>query len=484
MTVEYLDVLIVGAGISGIGSGCHLQKKCPGKSFAILEGRQSLGGTWDLFRYPGVRSDSDMYTLGYNFKPWNHAKAIADAPDILDYLRETVVENQLVDKIRYQHKVVSATWSDQSARWKVEVECGEPAEKRTIECGFLHMCSGYYNYAEGFTPEFEGRDSFEGQIVHPQFWPEDIDYAGKKVVIIGSGATAVTLVPAMAKTAEHVTMVQRSPSYLASRSAVDKTANWLRKLLPNKVAYFITRWQNILAQRFVYNAFQRWPQKSKEKLIERVSEQLGPDYDVGTHFTPNYNPWDQRLCLVPDNDMFGAISNGSASVVTDHIDTFTERGLRLKSGEELEADIIITATGINMQFLSDIKFTVNDKTLEPNNTLSYKGLMVSDIPNMAISVGYTNASWTLKCDLTCDYVCRLLNHMDKHGYTTCTPSNKNPDAKTDPYWNLTSGYVTRAAHLFPRQGTEEPWRLYQNYVKDIFMLRYKPLDDGVLEFSN
>ena len=484
MAVEYLDVLIVGAGISGIGAGCHLQKKCPEKSFAILEGRQSLGGTWDLFRYPGVRSDSDMYTLGYNFKPWTHAKAIADAPDILDYLRETVVENQLGEKIRYQHKVVSATWSDQNARWVVELQCGESAEKNSIECSFLHMCSGYYNYAEAFTPEFAGTESFKGQIVHPQFWPENIDYAGKKVVVIGSGATAVTLVPAMAKTAGHVTMVQRSPSYLASRSAIDTTANRLRKLLPAKVAYFLTRWQNILMQRFVYNAFQRWPQRSKEKLIARVTEQLGEDYDVGTHFTPNYNPWDQRLCLVPDNDMFAAISNGSASVVTDHIDTFTERGLRLKSGAELDADIIITATGINMQFLSDVKFTVNDRVFEPNRALSYKGLMVSDIPNMAISTGYTNASWTLKADLTCDYVCRLLNYMDKHGFSSCTPSNKNPDGQTDPYWNLTSGYINRAQHLFPRQGKQEPWRLYQNYLKDIFMLRFKSLDDGVLEFSN
>lgn len=484
MAVEYVDVLIVGAGISGIGSACHLQKKCAGKSFAIVEGRQSLGGTWDLFRYPGVRSDSDMYTLGYNFKPWTHNKAIADAANILDYLRETVTENQLSDKIRYLHKVVAASWSDESARWLVELERGENAERITLECGFVHMCSGYYNYDKGFTPEFAGRASFKGKIVHPQFWPEDLDYAGKKVAVIGSGATAVTLVPAIAKTAGHVTMVQRSPSYMASRPAVDKTANRLRRLLPPKLAYLWVRWKNILMQRFVYDAFQKWPDKSKEKLIARVSEQLGEDYDVQTHFTPNYKPWDQRLCLVPDNDMFEAISNGSASVVTDHIDTFTEQGLLLKSGAELEADIIITATGINIQFLSDVEFTVNGAVLEPNKALSYKGLMVSDVPNMAISVGYTNASWTLKCDLTCDYVCRLLNHMDEHKFKICRATNTSALGETEPYWDLSSGYVTRGQHLFPRQGVEEPWKLYQNYLKDIFMLRYKSLDDGVLKFSN
>ncbi len=484
MAVEYVDVLIVGAGISGIGSACHLQKKCPDKSFAILEGRQSLGGTWDLFRYPGIRSDSDMYTLGYNFKPWTHTKSIADASTILDYLRETVTENRLSNKIRYEHKVISAAWSDEDARWVLEIERGENAQRCTIECGFLHMCSGYYNYDKGFTPEFAGRESFKGQIVHPQFWPEDIDYKGKKIAVIGSGATAVTIVPAMAKTAEHVTMVQRSPSYLASGPAVDKFANRLRSFLPSKWAYFLTRWKNILMQRFVYNAFQRWPEKSKEKLIGRISEQLGKDYDVGTHFTPNYNPWDQRLCLVPDNDMFEAIANGSASVVTDHIDTFTEDGLRLKSGAELEADIIVTATGINMQFLSDVELRVNGEVLEPNKALSYKGLMVSNVPNMAISVGYTNASWTLKCDLTCDYVCRLLNYMDEREFKICRASNTTPQTETEPYWNLSSGYMTRAQHLFPQQGLEEPWRQYHNYLKDIFMLRYKPLNDGVLEFSN
>lgn len=483
MTVEHVDVLIVGAGISGIGAACHLQKNCPGKRYLILEGRETLGGTWDLFRYPGIRSDSDMYTLGYAFKPWTHPKAIADAPHILDYLHETVAENHLAPHIRYGHKVVAASWSTTEARWKVEVARADGGDNTVITCHFLHMCSGYYNYEHGYTPEFEGVERFGGQVIHPQFWPEDLDYAGKRVVVIGSGATAVTLVPALAKTAAQVTMLQRSPTYVVSRPSEDRLANTLREILPGKLAYFLIRWRNILFQRFIYERCRKYPRQAKERIIGMVREEMGPDFDVDTHFNPRYYPWDQRLCLVPDGDMFKAIREGRASVVTDHIDCFTERGLRLQSGQELEADIVVTATGLELQFLSDVKFTIDDQILEPNRSISYKGMMVSGVPNMALSAGYTNASWTLKCDLTCEYVCRLLNYMDRHGYRICRPVNRDPGLELEPYMNLSSGYIQRAQHRFPQQGAHAPWKQYQNYIKDIFALRFGRLQDGAMEFS-
>jgi len=487
---EHFDVLIVGAGISGIGSGVHLQNKCPNKRFAILEGREQLGGTWDLFRYPGIRSDSDMYTLGFVFKPWTHKKAIADAPAILDYLRETVAENGLQEKIRYGRHVKRASWSSKDACWTVEVECspaGESSkatETETYSCNFLHMCSGYYDFSEGYTPDFKGRENFSGQIVHPQQWTADIDYTGKRVIVIGSGATAVTLIPEIAKAATHVTMLQRSPTYMVSRPAVDKLANRLRKVFPPRVAYFITRWRNVLLQQFVYQRCKKYPEQAKNRLVGMVRDELGPDYDVETHFTPTYNPWDQRLCLVPDGDMFKAISEGSASVVTDQIDTFTETGIRLQSGKTLPADLIVTATGLKLQFLSDVEFVIDGKILEPHQALSYKGMMLSDVPNMAMSMGYTNASWTLKCDLTCDYVCRLLNYMDKKGYSKCMPHNSNSSLERDVYMGLSSGYVQRAADLLPGQGTEPPWKLHQNYFKDILMLRHGSLEDEAMEFSS
>ena len=484
MALEPFDVLIVGAGISGIGAACHLQKSCPARSYLILEGREALGGTWDLFRYPGIRSDSDMYTLGYDFKPWTHPKAIADAPHILDYLKETVAEHQLEPHIRYGHKVVSASWSTSEARWQVEIAPMDGGENTVISCNFLHMCSGYYNYEHGYTPQFEGTERFSGQIIHPQFWPEDLDYAGKRVVVIGSGATAVTLVPALAKTAAHVTMLQRSPTYVVSRPAEDRFANKLREILPGKLAYFLVRWRNILFQRFIYERCRKYPQQAKKRIIDMVRDEMGPEYDVDTHFTPKYNPWDQRLCLVPDGDMFKAIREGRASVVTDHIDCFTRNGLRLKSGEELRADLIVTATGLEMQFLSDVKFTIDGEKLEPHSALSYKGMMVSGVPNMAFAAGYTNASWTLKCDLTCDYVCRLLNHMERHGYRICCPTNKDPQLEVEPYMSLSAGYIQRAQDRFPLQGSHAPWKLYQNYIKDIFALRFGRLADGVMDFSS
>ena len=487
---EHYDVLIVGAGISGIGSGVHLSKKCPDKNFLILEGREQLGGTWDLFRYPGIRSDSDMYTLGFVFKPWTHAKAIADAPAILDYLAETVAENDLDNKIRYGRQVKRARWSSQESRWTLEVLVNTPDDSNdggkleTYSCSFLHMCSGYYDYTEGYTPQFEGRENFSGQIIHPQQWTPEVNYAGKRVVVIGSGATAVTLIPEIAKTASHVTMLQRSPTYVVSRPAVDKFANWLRKVFSARFAYFITRWRNVLMQQFVYQRCQKYPQAAKARLVDMVREELGPDYDVETHFTPAYNPWDQRLCLVPDSDLFIAINAGTASVVTDHIVRFTETGIQLKSGETLAADLIVTATGLKLQFLSDVEFTVDGKTLQARNALTYKGMMLSDVPNMALSMGYTNASWTLKCDLTCDYICRLLNYMDNKGYTKCMPINHDANLETEPYMGLSSGYIERAAEILPGQGTKPPWKLHQNYLKDILMLRHGKLNDQVMEFSS
>lgn len=479
---EHFDVLIVGAGISGIGSGVHLQKKCPDKSYAILEGRESLGGTWDLFRYPGVRSDSDMYTLGYVFKPWTHAKAIADAPTILDYLHETVSEYALEDKIRYKRHVKAAHWNSEESLWTLEVNNG--GETEYYSCSFLHMCSGYYDYDKGYTPDFPGKENFSGQIVHPQQWTEDIDYADKRVVVIGSGATAVTLIPEIAKTAAHVTMLQRSPTFVVSRPAEDKLANRLRKLLPLRLAYFLTRWKNVLMQQYVYKRCIQFPQAAKARIINMVRAELTPEFDVDKHFTPSYNPWEQRLCLVPDSDMFEAINSGSASVVTDQIETFTEEGIHLASGDTLGADLIVTATGLNMQFLSDVEFVVDDKVLEPNKALIYKGMMLSDVPNMAMSSGYTNASWTLKCDLTCDYICRLINYMDKNSYKKCVAHNDDVTMEREAYMGLSSGYIERAKDILPGQGLKAPWKLHQNYMKDIVMLRHGKLRDEAMVFTH
>ncbi|HEY4344707.1 MAG TPA: NAD(P)/FAD-dependent oxidoreductase [Parvibaculum sp.] len=481
MTSEHFDVLIVGAGISGIGAGYHLQANCPGKTYAILEGRETLGGTWDLFRYPGIRSDSDMYTLGYSFKPWTQAKAIADGPAILSYLRETAKENGIERHIRYNHQVKTASWSTEDAAWTVEAQRGGETVKLT--CNFLFMCSGYYNYAAGYTPDFAGTERFKGRIVHPQKWTSDIDYKDKRVIVIGSGATAVTLVPEMAKDAAHVTMLQRSPTYVVSRPEEDAMANWLRSRLPAKLAYGITRWKNVLFGMYFFRLARKKPERVKQFILNQVSEILGADY-VAKHFTPSYNPWDQRLCLVPNGDLFDAIKSERASVVTDHIDTFTQDGIKLKSGEELKADIIVTATGLNLQLLSDLKIKIDGKDIDLSTSLNYKGMMYSDVPNLASSFGYTNASWTLKCDLTCEYVCRLLNHMDKTGTRQCTPHNADPTVTEEPWLDFSSGYVQRAIGKFPKQGSKAPWKLYQNYALDIVSLKYGKVEDGAMEFSN
>jgi cation diffusion facilitator CzcD-associated flavoprotein CzcO len=479
--VEHFDVLVVGAGLSGIGAAWHLQDRCPGRTYAILEGRAASGGTWDLFRYPGVRSDSDMYTLGYRFRPWKEAKAIADGPSILKYIREVASDHGIDRRIRFQHRVVAASWSTPDARWTVEVERGEARERATFTCSFLWMCSGYYRTDEGYLPEFAGLERFGGRIAHPQKWTDDIDYQDKKVVVIGSGATAVTLVPAMADSgAAHVTMLQRSPTYMAVRPSQDPFATKVRRRLPVGLAYTVTRWKNVLLGMYVYQMCKRKPEKVKSLLLGYVRQMLGPDYDVGTHFTPRYNPWDQRLCLVPDADFFRAIRRGKVSVVTDHIETFTETGIRLKSGAELEADLIVTATGLVLVPVGGAKLSVDGQPVDLSKRFIYKGMMYSDVPNLASVFGYTNASWTLKADLVCEYVCRLLNHMDRHGYRQCTPHNGDPTLQEEPWVNFSSGYIQRALAQQPKQGSKRPWKLYQNYALDLLSLRFGRLRDAMV----
>ncbi len=480
---EHFDVLIVGAGLSGIGAGWHLQDKTPKRTYAILEGREAIGGTWDLFRYPGIRSDSDMYTLGYAFKPWTEAKAIADGPSILKYVRETAQDFGIDQKIRYGHQVTSAAWSSEAAAWTVTAQRTD-GQAVTLTCGFLMLCGGYYNYEGGYTPEFPGRERFKGAFVHPQHWPEGLDYAGKQVVVIGSGATAVTLVPAMAATAAHVTMLQRSPTYVVSRPAEDAMANRLRKALPAMLAYNLIRWRNVLLGMLFFRMARNKPEQVKQNIIGMVRAELGPDYDVGKHFTPTYNPWDQRLCLVPDADLFEAIKAEKASVVTDGIESFTETGIKLASGAELAADIVVSATGLRLQVLNGLRLSVDGRAVDPSRTLAYKGMMYEDIPNLATVFGYTNASWTLKADLTCEYVCRVLNQMTRTGMRQVTPRNDDPNIEHEPWLDFSSGYVQRAMAAFPKQGSKAPWKLHQNYALDLMSLRYAKLADGVLEFSN
>jgi monooxygenase len=479
---EHLDVLIVGAGLSGIGAAWHLQDRCPDKRYAILEARDDLGGTWDLFRYPGIRSDSDMHTLGYRFKPWTADQSITDGPSILEYVRETARESGIEEKIRFGHRVVAAEWSSEEARWTVEAERTAGGEKLRLTCDFLWTCSGYYRYDEGYTPEFEGVERFAGPVVHPQHWPEELDYSGKRVVVIGSGATAVTLVPAMARQAAHVTMLQRSPTYIASLPAEDGIAKALRRHLPERAAYTAVRWKNVLIQSLFYQLSRRRPDLVKRLIRKGVERSLPPGYDVDKHFKPRYNPWDQRMCLVPDGDLFRAISAGEASVLTDRIATFTERGLELESGEELEADVIVTATGLNLLFLGGMRLTVDGEDVDVPARMAYKGMMLSGVPNMAFTVGYTNASWTLKADLTSEYVCRLLGHMDANGYRRCVPE-VDPSVSEQPLLDFTSGYVLRSLDHFPKQGSREPWKLRQNYVLDIRTIRRGAIDDGAMRFS-
>ena len=479
--IEHLDTIIVGAGLSGIGAAVHLQTDFPGRRFAILESRGAIGGTWDLFRYPGVRSDSDMFTLGYAFKPWTDAKSLADGPAIREYVVETAVEHGLDRQIRFGHKVVRAGWSSANARWTLEIEHGDGRRSR-ISCSFLLACSGYYSYAAGHAPEFPGAADFAGRLVHPQFWPEDLDYAGKRVVVIGSGATAVTLVPEMARTAAHVTMLQRSPTYVLSLPARDPVAAALRRHLPRMLAYRLTRTKNIGVAMLFFKLARRWPAKVKKNLVGLVRQALGPGHDVDTHFTPVYNPWDQRVCFVPDGDLFEAIKGGRAEVVTDRIATFTPAGLRLQSGRELAADIVVSATGLALNLLGDVAFDVDGQPVDFSKTLGYKGMMFSGVPNFIYTFGYTNASWTLKADLTAGYASRLFAYMDKHGFASATPVGGH-GIETRPFLDFSSGYVQRAAGFMPKQGSKAPWRLYQNYLLDLLTLRYRRIADGTLRFA-
>jgi monooxygenase len=483
---EHVDVLVIGAGISGIDAAYHLQTMCPDRTYTILEGRADLGGTWDLFRYPGVRSDSDMHTLGFGFKPWNAQKAIADGPSIMAYLRETVAEHGIDRQIRFNHLARRAEWSSEEARWTVHVERSDTGEATSMSCNFLFMCSGYYSYKQGFTPEFEGRDRFQGTIIHPQEWPDDLDYEDKRVVVIGSGATAMTLVPAIADKVGHVTMLQRSPTYVVSRPDEDVIANALRRVLPDKLAYGVTRRKNVALQQFLYKRTRTAPAKVKEKLLDLARKQLPAGYDVETHFTPSYNPWDQRLCLVPNGDLFSAIRSGKASVVTDQITSFTEHGIQLASGEHLDADIIVTATGLQLVTLGEMDFLVDGEQVDFGSTWTYKGLAYSDVPNLASSFGYINASWTLRADLTCQYVCRLLNHMRATGTVQCTPRLRLSDRSMPqrPYIDdFSAGYLQRVLDRLPKQGDREPWIHPQNYTRDKKMLRKDPVDDSVMQFS-
>lgn len=488
--MEHLDVLIVGAGLSGIGAGHYLQKNNPWADYAIFDARDSIGGTWDLFRYPGIRSDSDMFTLGYSFRPWDGDESIADGASILQYIKDTAAEAGVDEHIRFNHRIVRADWSTPDACWHITAErtgtgLGSAGQEQLdLTCGFLFSCSGYYRYDQGYQPEFPGMERFGGTIVHPQHWPEDLDYADQRVVVIGSGATAVTLLPALAREADHVTMLQRSPSYIATLPTKNPITPLLRRLLPRDRANRVLRWVNAIGTQLLFHVSKRRPAMVKRLMIAGVKRQLPKGFDVATHFTPRYQPWDQRLCLAPDGDLFKAIRSGKVSVETDHIETFTDEGLLLQSGTKLDADIIITATGLELLFMGGIELTVDGEPVDPASKLTYKGMMLEGVPNSALAVGYTNASWTLKCDLTCDYVCRLLDHMRQIGMRQCTPVNHDDGASPEPLLGLSSGYIQRSQHLFPQQGAHDPWRVHQSWLRDHRLLKKSTLDDGSMTFTN
>lgn len=484
MSSEYYDVVIIGAGLSGIGAACHLKQQCPDKSFILLESRQSLGGTWDLFRYPGIRSDSDMHTFGYDFKPWRQPKSIADGPSILEYIRETAEENGILSHIRYGQRVKVAAWSSERCEWIIDLESS--STKTEVRGNLLLICTGYYSYEQGYTPAFSGVDDFHGPVIHPQHWPEDVELRDKRIVVIGSGATAMTLIPSIAKDAQHVTMLQRSPTYVVALPAKDKIAKWFRRFLPERMAYALTRWKNITLQQFFYQRMRKHPQEAKERLIGLIRKHLGDDFDVEKHFTPTYDPWDQRVCVVPDGDFFRSIRSGKASVVTEAIDKFTNNGILLKTGELLPADLIITATGLNLQTFGGIHFEVDGQPIDFSQTYTYKGIMFSGVPNLIFTFGYINASWTLRADLTSYFTCRLIKYMSRHGYRKCVPELRLQDRDmTDrPFLqHFTPGYVTRSLHQFPKQGDQYPWINPQNYKKDKQMLKKDTLNDGVLRYS-
>ncbi len=480
---ESVDVLIVGAGLSGIAAAYYLGARCPNTTFAIVEGRDSIGGTWDLFTYPGVRSDSDMYTLGYRFRPWTGEEAIADGPAILQYLKDTAREFGIDRLIRFNQRVTQVAWSSAEAEWHVTIKPGESGEDLKMRCKFLFMCTGYYRYDRGYTPDWLGMEDFAGEILHPQNWRENLEYAGKRVVLIGSGATAVTMAPVLAQRAGHVTMLQRSPSYVVSAPSKDAAALRLRGRLPFKLAAWLTRWLSITRQMFYFHIARAKPQETRANILQGIRQALGPDYDVERHFGPRYKPWDQRVCLVPDSDLFQAIKTGKVSVVTARIDRLVEAGVRLESGELLPADIIVTATGLVMKIMHGVDIIVDGAPVDLGDTLSYKGMMYSGIPNLVSAFGYTNASWTLKAELICEYVCRLLRHMERRGYDQCRP-RLDESVETEAYIDFSSGYVRRALASLPKQGLRRPWKVYQNYLKDLLVMRFGALEDGVLEFRD
>jgi monooxygenase len=480
METPHFDVLIIGAGISGISAAYYLQNRCPGKSYAILESRDAMGGTWDLFRYPGVRSDSDLYTFGFSFRPWTEDKSIADGQSILNYLCQTSREFCIDRHIRFGHRVMRADWHSSQARWLLDVRIGSESQRFT--CTFLSMCTGYYDYDEGYLPRWPGTERFTGTLVHPQKWPPDLDYAGKRILVIGSGATAVTLVPAMAREATHVTMLQRTPTYIVAAPARDALARLLRRFLPERPAFALARWKNVLVGMAVFQLSRRAPNVMRQLIKRGVRSALGDSYDVQTHFSPPYNPWDQRLCLVPDGDLFKAIRSGKASIVTDRIECFTERGIKLVSGTEIEADIIVTATGLKIKLFGGSDLLVDGKAVDITKALLYKGMMLDGVPNLATASGYTNASWTLKCELTAGFVCRLLNHMDKTGVDWCMPV-REPGLLEEPAIDFNSGYVLRALSALPKQGHRKPWRLNQNYPLDVLALGFGRIEDGALRFG-
>jgi cation diffusion facilitator CzcD-associated flavoprotein CzcO len=480
---DFVDVLIVGAGLSGIGAAVHLQRRCPDRRYAIVEARARLGGTWDLFRYPGIRSDSDMYTMGYRFKPWPDAKAIADGPSILAYLEATAREYGVDPHIRYGLRMTQASWSTPEACWTVQLDAAD-GTRRTLRCSFLLMCPGYYRYDHGHQPALPGLEHFAGRVVHPQHWPQGLDTAGQRIVIIGSGATAVTLLPALARSAAHVTMLQRSPTWIVSRPSVDGLAEALRRWLPARAAYTLNRWKRVLLGMYFYRLCQRKPEGVGRWLLAQLKPQLPPGFDIERHFHPRYAPWTQRLCLVPDGDFFAAIRDGRASVATDTIDTFTEHGIRLASGEELPADLVVTATGLELQVLGGAQLAVDGRPVDPAQCVSYKAMMLSGVPNLAGITGYTNASWTLKSDLSAEYVCRLLNHLRARGLRQCTPTLTDPDMPLADWVDFSSGYIRRSIHRFPKRGMKAPWLLKQNYIHDLFTLRHGRIEDGALVLSN
>ena len=483
MKNNHVDVLIVGAGLSGIGMACHLRRDCPNRSYVVLERREAIGGTWDLFRYPGIRSDSDMFSFGYHFRPWTGDKVLADGPSIRRYVQETAEAYGVDRHIRFGRKVLDAAWSSDLGLWTVNVLNEATGKKEKYTAGFVVGCTGYYNYDAGYRPDFAGEQDFKGEIVHPQHWPEQLDYRGKRVVVIGSGATAITLVPSMAGEAAHVTMLQRSPTYILSVPSVDPLARNLQRLLPSKLAYRLNRGRNIAINRLLYRMSRAKPKVVRRLLLGLVRKQVGKSVDM-RHFTPSYNPWDERLCVVPNGDLFKALRSGKASMATDHIERFTETGIQLKSGEHLDADIVVTATGLDVQMLGGVKMTVDGEPVPVNQLLTYKGVLVEGVPNAAIVFGYTNIAWTLKADIASEYVCRLLNHMARKGYTRVVPRDHGDHRTEDTILGaLSSGYIRRSADRLPRQGSGAPWAVRQDYVRDAPVLRYGAIEDDCLEFQ-